>query len=83
MNKNDQNLLRQMINAGHFSYDIYLLLVEHNKSIAREKIEQMGEKWCLHPKNAAKRLDTPLPLLNRDSKILKRKKEKEFISFGG
>jgi hypothetical protein len=60
MNKNDQTLLVQMINAGHFSYDIYLLLVEHNKTIAKEKIEQMGEKWCLHPKNAAKRLDTPL-----------------------
>jgi hypothetical protein len=83
MNKNDQNLLKQMINAGHFSYDIYLLLVEHNKTIAKEKIEQMGDKWCLHPKNAAKRLDTPLPLLNRDSKILKRKKEKEPIPFGG
>jgi len=83
MTKNDQNLLKQMIAAGHFSYDIYELLVEHNKIVAKEMIAKMGEKWCLHPKNAVKRLDTPLPLLNRESKVLKRKKEKEPIPFGG
>jgi hypothetical protein len=85
MTKNDQHLLKQMINAGHFSYDIYLLLVEHNKTVVKEKIAQMGDKWCLHPKNAVKRLDTPLPLLNRESKILKKKKiePKEPIPFLG
>jgi hypothetical protein len=87
MTKNDQHLLKQMINAGHFSYDIYLLLVEHNKQVAKEKIAKMGNKWCLHPDNAVKRLNTPLPLLNQttESKILKRKKpdSKEPIPFLG
>jgi len=43
-------------------------------------LEQLNFKAL---ENAAKRLDTPLPLLNRDSKVLKRKKEKEPIPFGG
>jgi hypothetical protein len=47
-----------MINSGHFSYDIYLLLIEHNKQVAKEKIANMGNKWCLHPDNAVKRSNT-------------------------
>ena len=73
MNANDRHLLKQMISAGHFSYDIYELLVEHNKMRTKELIEKMGEKWCLHPSNKVKRLDTPLPILSRESKVLKRK----------
>lgn len=87
MTKNDQHLLKQMIRAGHFSYDIYELLIEHNKIMAKEMIAKMGNKWCLHPDNAVKRLNTPLPLLNQPSeaKILKRKKNepKEPIPFLG
>lgn len=64
MTNNDRDLLKQMIKAGHFSYDIYELLVEHNKMRTKELIDQMGEKWCCHPNNAAKRLEKPLDLLN-------------------
>jgi hypothetical protein len=86
MTKNDQHLLKQMIRAGHFSYDIYELLIEHNKIEAQEMIKRMGNKWCLHPDNAVKRLNTPLPLLTKssESKVLKRRKiEKEPIPFLG
>jgi hypothetical protein len=72
---NDKHLLKQMIAAGRFNYDIYELLIAYNKERAKEMIQQMGAKWCLHPLNATKRLDTPLPLLNRGSKILMEKKE--------
>jgi hypothetical protein len=72
---NDKHLLKQMINAGKFNYDIYELLIEYNKDRAKEMIQQMGTKWCLHPLNATKRLDTPLPLLNRGSRILMEKRE--------
>jgi hypothetical protein len=60
MTKNDQQLLKQMISAGHFSYDIYQLLVEHNKMRTKELIEQMGDKWCCHPSNSVKRLEKPI-----------------------
>jgi hypothetical protein len=72
---NDKSLLKQMINAGRFNYDIYELLIAYNKERAKEMIQQMGTKWCLHPLNAIKRLDTPLPLLNRGSRILMERKE--------
>lgn len=60
MNNNDRSLLKQMIAAGHFSYDIYQLLVEHNKMRSKEAIAEMGDKWCLHPKHAVKKLAKPL-----------------------
>jgi hypothetical protein len=72
---NDKSLLKQMIAAGKFNYDIYELLIEYNKDRAKEMIQQMGVKWCLHPLNSTKRLDTPLPLLNRGSKILMERRE--------
>jgi len=49
-----------MIRAGHFSYDIYELLVEHNKMRTKELIADMGDKWCLHPKHSVKRLEKPI-----------------------
>ena len=60
MTNNDRNLLKQMIASGHFSYDIYQLLVEHNKMRTKEIIAEMGEKWCLHPKHSVKRLEKPI-----------------------
>jgi len=70
-----KSLLKQMINAGRFNYAIYELLIEHNKCKSQEMIEQMGDKWCLHPANKVFRLDTPLPLLSRESKVLKKAKK--------
>jgi hypothetical protein len=47
---------------------------EYNLLKSKEIIEQMGNKWCCHPDNAVKRLDTPLPILNEPKyKVLKRK----------
>ena len=74
MNENDRSLIRQMIVAGRFNNDIYELLCEYNKQSVKEIIKKMGNKWCCHPDNAVKRLETPLPVLSdKSSKILRRK----------
>jgi hypothetical protein len=52
---------------------MYELLVEQNRVSAKEMIKKMGDKWLCHPSNRVKRLDVPLPLLSRESKVLKRK----------
>ena len=74
MTKNDKKLLNQMIGAGRFSYAMYELLVEQNKVESKAMIKKMGNKWVCHPDNWVKRLDTPLPLLSRESKVLRKVK---------
>lgn len=73
MTKNDKSLLSQMIQAGHFNYPIYELLCQANAKAAKDMVKKMGNKWCLHPDNAVKRLEVPLPLLSqeRGSTVLK------------
>ena len=73
MTKNDKSLLSQMIQAGRFNYDIYVLLCKQNEIASKALIKKMGNKWVCHPDNFVKRLDTPLPILSRESKVLKRK----------
>lgn len=77
MTPNDKSLIKQMIKAGRFNGEIYDLLVDYNRQRAKELIEEMGEKYCCHPKNFVKRLDVPLPLLSepRQSKVLPRRKQ--------
>jgi hypothetical protein len=72
MTRNDKKLLGQMIKAGRFSYAMYELLVEQNKRQAKTTIKRMGNKWVCHPDNYVKRLEVPLPLLSRESKILRK-----------
>lgn len=72
MTKNDKKLLSQMIDAGLFSYEMYELLVKQNKENAKAMIKKMGNKWVCHPDNYVKRLEVPLPLLSRESKILRK-----------
>lgn len=62
-----------MIRSGRFSWEMYELLVEQNRVSSKEMIKKMGDKWLCHPSNRVKRLDVPLPLLSRESKVLKRK----------
>lgn len=64
-----------MIHAGRFNIAIYELLCDYNKQKSAELIKKMGTKWCCHPANASKRLETPLPILSdrNGSKILKRR----------
>lgn len=73
MNKNDRNLIKQMITAGKFNYDIYELLVSYNAQRSKEMVKAMGDKWVCHPNNRVKRLEVPIDLLNahRGSRILK------------
>jgi hypothetical protein len=75
MTEEDKSLLKQMIHAGRFNTHIYDLLCEYNAAKTKEMIKEMGTKWCCHPANATKRLDTPLPILadRVASKILRKK----------
>lgn len=61
-----------MIDAGLFSYEMYELLVKQNEQNAKAMIKKMGNKWVCHPDNYVKRLEVPLPLLSRESKILRK-----------
>ena len=73
MTKNDKSLLSQMIHAGRFNYDIYVLLCKQNELASKALIKKMGNKWVCHPDNFVKKLTVPLDVLNsyRGSKILK------------
>ena len=72
MTKNDKSLLKQMIEAGRFSYPMYELLVEQNKANSKAMIKKMGARWVCHPDNYVKRLEVPIDLLNahRGSRVL-------------
>lgn len=73
MNKNDQSLMRQMLQAGKFNYEIYELLCKYNTQKSKEMVKKMGDKWCCHPSNAVKRLAIPLEILKMNqSKILRK-----------
>jgi hypothetical protein len=73
MTDNDKSLIQQMIRADKM-HAIIDFMPEYNLLKSKEIIEQMGNKWCCHPDNAVKRLDTPLPILNEPKyKVLKRK----------
>ena len=70
MTKNDKSLLKQMIEAGRFSYPMYELLVVQNAANSKAMIKRMGNKWVCHPDNDVKRLKTPLGQLTKGSRIL-------------
>ena len=73
MTNNDINLIKQLIQAGKMGV-VYDFMPKYNLIKSKKIIEQMGNKWCCHPDNAIKRLDTPLPILNEPKyKVLKRK----------
>ena len=73
MTNNDKSLIQQLIRAGKF-WVVEDFMPEYNLLKSKEIIEKMGNKWCCHPDNAVKRLDTPLPILNEPKyKVLKRK----------
>ena len=48
MTSNDENLLRQMIQAGRFNA-VADLLQKYNTQKSEEMIKKMGSKWCCHP----------------------------------
>jgi len=70
MTKNDKSLLKQMIEAGRFSYPMYELLIKQNAANSKAMIKRMGNKWVCHPDNRVKRLETPLGQLNKGSRVL-------------
>lgn len=74
MTDNDISLIKQLINAGKMGA-IYDLMPEYNLRKSKEIIDQMGEKWCCHPNNKVKRLETPLEILKQhQSTVLRRGK---------
>ena len=70
MTKNDKKLLKEMIEAGRFSYAMYELLVDLNAANSKAMIKKMGSKWVCHPDNQVKRLETPLGQLTKGSRVL-------------
>jgi hypothetical protein len=70
MTKNDKNLLKQMIEAGRFSYPMYELLIKQNEANSKAMIKKMGDKWVCAKVNHVKRLETPLGQLTKGSRIL-------------
>jgi hypothetical protein len=74
MTENDINLIKQLITAGKMSV-VHDLMPEYNLMKSKAIIEQMGEKWCCHPNNRVKRLETPLEILKQhQSRVLRRGK---------
>ncbi|CAB5225629.1 hypothetical protein UFOVP746_43 [uncultured Caudovirales phage] len=59
MSQNDQNLISQMIAAGKFD-SIYDFIQTLNRKKLEQAIEYLGEKYCLHPVNVAKKFDEPI-----------------------
>lgn len=59
MSQNDQNLISQMIAAGKFD-SIYDFIQSLNRKKLEQAIEYLGEKYCLHPVNVAKKFDEPI-----------------------
>jgi len=74
MTKNDKNLLKQMIEAGRFSYQMYELLIAQNEANSKAMIKRMGNKWVCHPDNRVKRLETPLGQITKGSRVLSQTK---------
>lgn len=74
MTENDVSLIKQLIHAGKMNA-IYDLMPDYNLMKSKEIIEKMGEKWCCHPSNEVKRLETPLEILKQhQSRVLRRSK---------
>ena len=74
MTENDINLIKQLITAGKMGV-VHDLMPEYNLMKSKAVIEQMGEKWCCHPSNKVKRLETPLEILKQhQSRVLRRSK---------
>jgi hypothetical protein len=74
MTENDINLIKQLITAGKMGV-VHDLMPEYNMMKSKAIIEQMGEKWCCHPNNKVKRLETPLEILKQhQSRVLRRSK---------
>ena len=91
MNQNDQNLISQMIAAGKFD-SIYDFIQSLNRKKLEQAIEYLGDKYCLHPANDAKKFDEPIAdeLLFFQGKVKKQppkkqiltRKEKQLIKMG-
>ena len=74
MTENDINLIKQLIHAGRMGV-VYDLMPDYNMMKSKEIIEKMGEKWCCHPNNKVKRLETPIEILKQhQSRVLRRGK---------
>lgn len=81
MNQNDQNLISQMIAAGKFD-SIYDFIQTLNRKKLEQAIQYLGEKYCLHPVNVAKKFDEPIAdeMLFFKGKIKQQEPKKEILT---
>jgi hypothetical protein len=74
MTANEVNLIRQMMQAGKYN-SVLDYMPDYNLEKSKAIIKEMGSKWCCHPDNYVKRLETPIDILQQNKiKVLKGKK---------
>ena len=74
MTANEVNLIRQMMQAGKYN-SVLDYMPDYNLEKSKAIIKEMGSKWCCHPDNHVKRLETPIDILQQNKiKVLKGKK---------
>lgn len=74
MTANEVNLIRQMMQAGKYN-SVLDFMPEYNLEKSKAIIKEMGSKWCCHPDNYVKKLETPIDILQQNKiKVLKGKK---------
>lgn len=74
MTANEVNLIRQMMQVGKYN-SVLDFMPEYNLEKSKAIIKEMGSKWCCHPDNYVKKLETPIDILQQNKiKVLKGKK---------
>lgn len=74
MTSNEVNLIRQMMQVGKYN-SVLDFMPEYNLEKSKAIIKEMGSKWCCHPDNYVKKLETPIDILQQNKiKVLKGKK---------
>lgn len=74
MTANEVSLIRQMMLAGKYN-SVLDFMPEYNLEKSKDIIKEMGSKWCCHPDNYVKKLETPIDILQQNKiKVLRGKK---------
>lgn len=74
MTSDEVNLIRQMMQVGKYN-SVLDFMPEYNLEKSKAIIKEMGSKWCCHPDNYVKKLETPIDILQQNKiKVLKGKK---------
>lgn len=74
MTANEISLIRQLMLSGKYNA-VLDFMPDYNLEKSKAIIKEMGSKWCCHPDNYVKKLETPIDILQQNKiKVLKGKK---------